>query len=143
MEKLNAKWQKLIVWVTGYLNIIAFFIGGGYIYLKTTDEKVKNSAKTSFLLVVGFAVLELLRGIFLNVFNMGDNYEVIEVINDIGALIAILKAIAFATLCVLDLFDIQLIPVDMIFTEKAKKEETEETSVLPESVEEAEQETEN
>ena len=66
MEKLNSKWQKLILWLTGYLNIIAFVLGGGFVYLKTQDEKVKKSAKTVLAFVIVFTIQMFMKMFYKN-----------------------------------------------------------------------------
>ncbi|MGN1373447.1 MAG: hypothetical protein ACI4VK_05305 [Candidatus Coproplasma sp.] len=60
MKGLSAKWQKLIVWLTGYANIIAFVIAGGYLFKNTQYEEVKRSAKISFLVTAIFTAIEAL-----------------------------------------------------------------------------------
>ena len=123
MSKLNSKWQKLIVWLTGYLNIIAFILGGGYIYLKTEDEEVKTSAKTALALVIVFTVIEIFILILSNFINMGDNYNAINGIYNVGLFFKVIKAIAFTTLCVLDLFGIQITIINKLFKDKDQDNE--------------------
>ena len=123
MEKLNSKWQKLILWLTGYLNIIAFVLGGGFVYLKTQDEKVKKSAKTVLAFVIVFTIIDIIRLIIANFINLGDNYEAINGVYHVGLVIAVIKAVTFVTFCVLDMFNLQVIPVDKLFKDKTDNDD--------------------
>lgn len=112
MKSLSTKWQKLIVWLTGYLNTIAFVLAGGFIYLKTEDDDVKTSAKTVLFLLAIFTGLEILRGIVYNILSVANvTYDVLSVVSDIGTVISIIKMIVFVTLFILDLVGIKLLPV--------------------------------
>ena len=109
---LSIKIQKLIVWLTGYVNLIAFFIAGGYIYLKTDSEDVKVSTKTSFALIAGFTVVDIVTSIIRYIMNLADaGYKASSVMSDIGTVVAIIEAVAFVTLCILDLCGIKLLHV--------------------------------
>lgn len=109
MKNLSAKWQKLIVWLTGYLNIIAFFLAGGYVYTKTQDEEVKNSAKTALILVAGFTAIEMLRGLIYYIMTLSNaSYEALSAMSDLSYVLTIIKIVVFATLFALDFFGIQL-----------------------------------
>lgn len=109
MKNLSAKWQKLIVWLTGYLNIIAFFLAGGYVYTKTQDEEVKNSAKTALVLVAGFTALEMLRGLIYYIMQLANaGYETLSAMSDVSYVLTIIKIVVFATMFALDFFGIQL-----------------------------------
>lgn len=49
MLQLNErKWKKLLLWVSGYVNPLAFVLVGGYFMLKDEDEEVKYSTKWVF-----------------------------------------------------------------------------------------------
>lgn len=121
MQKLSSKWQKIILWLTGYLNIIAFVITGGYFYNKTQDEDVKKTAKTVFVLLVFFAALDILRMILNNIFYVADSYEAYNAMNamtDVSFIISIIKAIVFVVFCILDMCGIKILPVKVSKEEK-------------------------
>ena len=99
MKGLSCKWQKLIVWVTGYLSIIAFVIGGGYIYMKTEDADVKKSAKTVFLISIAFTALDIIFLIVRNITSAAGDYQALNVISIITSMIAIVEAIVFVVFC--------------------------------------------
>ncbi len=112
MKTLSEKWQKLIVWLSGYLNIIAFFLAGGYLYLKTDSDDVKTSGKTVLFLTAIFTGLDLLRGLLYNILSVAEaDYEILRTISTVGTVFVILKAVVFATLFILDLCGIKLLPI--------------------------------
>ena len=120
--KLSSKCQKTIIWLTGYLNIIAFILSGGYIYQKTEDDDVKTSAKTVLIFLVGFTGLDILRMVVYNILSVASvGYDTLNVISMIGAIISVIRGILFVTLYVLDMCGIKLIPV---FNKDKNSEET-------------------
>ncbi len=109
MNGLSAKWQKLIVWLSGYLGITSFLIGAGFVYLKTDDDDVKNSCKTVLVLLAVFTGASILFSTVLyNLFALFDMYNVTSVFSDIATAFNIIKAILFVTLFILDLCGIKL-----------------------------------
>ena len=110
MKGLSSKWQKLIVWLTGYANIIAFFVAGGYVYLNTEDDDVKGTAKSVLYLVAVFTGIELLRSLVYNVLSVaGADYGVLNALTTISMVIAALKMVTFAVLFVCDMCGKKLI----------------------------------
>ena len=104
MTKLSNFWQKLVIWFTAYVNVIAFILAGGYLYLKSEDEDARSSAKLALFVYAGFTALEMLRALIYNMLNLfGAGYETLSVLSDISTAIAIVRIICFATLFILDL----------------------------------------
>lgn len=111
MKGLSTTWQKIIVWLTGYLNVIAFFLAGGYVYLKTECDDVKSSAKTVLALLLGFTGLDILRSLIYNILSVANvGFDTLNVISDIGTVLLIIKAVVFVTLFILDVCGIKLTP---------------------------------
>ena len=56
MNKISNKWLKIILWVGSYINILLFALVGGYIWIKTDNEDVKNEIKNNHIPVelIGF-----------------------------------------------------------------------------------------
>lgn len=126
--KLSAKWQKTIIWLTGYLNIIAFILAGGYIYQKTEDEDLKASAKTILIFLVGFTGLDILRMVVYNILSVASvGYETLNVISAIGGILSVIRGIVFVTFYILDMCGKKLIPV-VIGTKCEHEEAVEEDS---------------
>ena len=144
MKNLSSKWQKLIIWVTGYLSIIAFVIGGGYIYMKTEDADVKKSAKTVFLISIVFTALDIIFLIVRNITSAAGDYQALNVISIITSMIAIVEAIVFVVFCALDMVGKKVIPVEFlddkqeveVKTEEVAAEEATEEAVVEENKEE-------
>jgi hypothetical protein len=110
MKGLSSKWQKLIVWLTGYANIIAFFVAGGYVYLNTEDDDVKGTAKSVLYLVAVFTGIELLRSLVYNVLSVaGADYGVLNALTTISMVVAALKMVTFAVLFIFDMCGKKLI----------------------------------
>ena len=122
MAKLSSKWQKIIIWLAAYTNIIGFFLAGGYIFLKTEDEDVKASAKTALLFIAAFKAIDIFYS-FLHYVSFNGLYKVL---NWYDSIFAIIEIVSFIVLVVLDLCGIKIIPVNKIFPCKCcccKKEE--------------------
>ena len=98
MKNLSTKWQKLIAYLTAFIGIVPFLIGGGYIFLKSENDDAKKSVKTAFLLTVLFTVIEAIANI-IYYFAQGGCTIVL-------AIILTLKFVAFATIFCLDAFKI-------------------------------------
>ncbi|MBQ4071201.1 MAG: hypothetical protein IJD51_02135 [Clostridia bacterium] len=107
MTRLSTFWQKLIIWITSYANVIAFVICGGYLYFKGDDEDARGSAKLALLVYGGFTALELTRALIYNILSIfGAGYETLSVMSDIGTVISINRAICFVVLAVLDILGV-------------------------------------
>lgn len=129
MNKLSLKMQKLIIWLTAYLDIVAFVLAGGYIYLKTEEEDAKSSAKTALIAYACFAAITALRSVIYNILSVADaSYNTLAVLTDIGTVISILRVVVFAVFLVLDLYGIRLVT-----SKPANKEQpAEQSEVAPE-----------
>lgn len=124
MKTLSIFWQKTIVWLTGWLNTIAFFLAGGYVYLNTESEDVKKSAKSVLGLMLIFAGIEILRSVIYNILSVANvDYDTLSVITDISYVITIIKSIVFVTLYILDIKGIKFLPIKEKTIEEEKVEE--------------------
>lgn len=129
MKNLSSKWQKLIIWVTGYLSIIAFVIGGGYIYMKTEDADVKKSAKTVFLISIVFTALDIIFLIIRNITSAAGDYQAINGVSITVGVIAMIEAIVFVVFCALDMVGKKVIPVEFLDDKQEVEVKTEEVVV--------------
>ena len=124
MKNLSVKWQKIIVWLTGYLNIIAFFLAGGFVFYKTEDEDVKKSAKTVLLFTLVFTAIDIIRLIIYNFASVSDaNYNTLNEISKFGLIMSVIKAVVFVTFGILDFFKIKVVPVEFLDDKKESEEE--------------------
>lgn len=101
MKGLSAKWQKLIVWLTGYVNIIAFVVAGGYLFKNTEHEEVKRSAKVSFIVTAIFTAIEVLC-LFMQycVYLAGSSTTWI---NKTTWVVELIKIVVFAVMLIVDM----------------------------------------
>ena len=121
MKKLSVNFQKLLVWLTGYLNLIAFIICGGYLFLNTKEKSVKRSAKTVLYLLAGFTGLDILRSLVYNLCSLFDaRITVLSTISEIGTALVVIKALVFLTLFILDMCGVQLSFIKVNDKEKEK-----------------------
>ncbi len=126
MKNLSVKWQKIIVWLTGYLNIIAFFLAGGFVFYKTEDEDVKKSAKTVLLFTLVFTAIDIIRLIIYNFASVSDaNYDTLNEISKFGLIMSVIKAVVFVTFGILDFFKIKVIPVGFLDDKKENTQDNE------------------
>ena len=119
MKNLSATWQKLILWLTGYVSIVAFILAGGYFYKNTEDKKVKTTAKVVLVLTAVFTALGIVVSILNNIATIADNYDIMNTASTMSAIFSLVKIVTFVTLFILDLCGIDFIP-------KKQSESTEE-----------------
>ncbi len=127
MKNVSPKIQKLIVWLTGYLNIVAFVLAGGYVYLKTEDDDVKQSSKTVLILLAIFTAVEIVRTFFYYIFSVASNGSALQTLNTLASVVGIIKVIVFVVFFVLDMVGIKIIPIKNSSGNK-KTVDSEETS---------------
>ncbi len=70
----SAKWKKCLIWFCSYASIVAFALVGGYTIIKSDDEELKKTAKTSFIVLLIFAAIGAFFTIFSNFASMSDTY---------------------------------------------------------------------
>ena len=101
MKNLSVRWQKLIVWLTGYLSIIAFVVAGGYIHQKTEHDEVRSSAKIALFVTAIFTGLDMIRYLLQYCVNLADAATMW--IFDMSYVFAIVKIIVFIVLFIVDI----------------------------------------
>lgn len=101
MKNLSVRWQKLIVWLTGYLSIVAFVIAGGYIHQKTEHDEVKSSTKVALFVTAVFTALDMIR--YLLQYCVGLANASTAWVYDMSYVFAIVKIIAFIVLFIVDM----------------------------------------
>lgn len=78
MDKIwDNKWLKILVWVSGYINFIAFAIVGGYVIAKSQDEELRKETKKAFIVTLVFTALLGLILIFNTACTFSSSYEFI------------------------------------------------------------------
>lgn len=101
MKNLSVRWQKLIVWLTGYLNIIAFVIAGGYLFEKTEHQEVKSSAKTAFIVTAVFTAMDMVHLIIYYCYNLASDSA--SWLSTFSWVISLVKIVVFVVLFIVDI----------------------------------------
>lgn len=105
--KLSKNFKKIFIWLTGYLNIVAFVITGGYFFLKDEDEEIKATAKEVGYFTMGFFALDLINELVGSFVGLSGNIS--GGFNNYLLVVLIIKIIVFITLCLLDLFGVSIV----------------------------------
>lgn len=70
----NKKWKSVLVWLSAYLNFIAFVLVGGYFYIKKEDEEVQSATKQAFLVTLIFTAINAFLLLFSNIGGLTNTY---------------------------------------------------------------------
>lgn len=70
----NNKWKTVFVWLSAYLNFLAFVLVGGYFYIKKEDEEVQSATKHAFVVTLCFAAITAFLSIFNYIGGLTDGY---------------------------------------------------------------------
>ena len=74
MKELWTKnWKKALLWLCGYVSIIAYVIAGGYAIVKTNDKELHKTAKLIFVITLIFTAIEALISILSGIASLGAN----------------------------------------------------------------------
>ncbi len=102
----NSKWKSVLVWLSAYLNFIAFVIVGGYFHIKKEDEKVQSATKHAFLTTLIFSAINAFFSIYNYIGNLTDSYYLstaYEVYSVCTNIVSIARIVVFATFIILTL----------------------------------------
>ncbi len=64
-------WKKALIWLCGYVHLIAFAVAGGYAVAKTTDKELHETAKTVFVITLIFTAIEAVILILSSIASLG------------------------------------------------------------------------
>ena len=97
-------WRKIAVWMTAYLDIVAFALVGGYFFLKEQEnETLQKTLKQAFLfkvLVFGVGLLITFLHTFGGVFSGYTSSIFYAFIVQFGQIIELVKIGAVVGLCI-------------------------------------------
>ena len=102
----NNKWKSVLVWLSAYLNFIAFVVVGGYFYLKKEDEELQTATKRAFFVTLCFTAVNAFFSIFNYIGGLTNNYyasSAYEFYSVCTAIVGIARIIVFATFIILAL----------------------------------------
>lgn len=70
-ELWTRNWKKALIWLCGYVHLIAFVIAGGYVITKTADKQLHKTAKLVFIVTLVFTAIEALISILSGIQSLG------------------------------------------------------------------------
>lgn len=102
----NNKWKTVLIWLSAYLNFLAFILVGGYFYVKKEDEELQTATKHAFLTTLVFTAISAFFALFNNIGNLTDNYylsSAYKFYSVCNIIVNIAKVLVFATFIILAL----------------------------------------
>ena len=107
MNKIGTKFGGLIVWASAYVNVIVFALCGGYFFLKSDDESLKNETKKALIVTLIFVGIGMIQSLVSYLFTLcgvsysGDLYRAHQTI---GSLVSVAKIAVYAVFAALSVF---------------------------------------
>lgn len=107
MKKIGKKFGGLIVWASAYVNVIVFALCGGYFFLKSDDESLKNETKKALIVTLIFVGISMIQSLVSYLFTLcgvsysGDLYRAHQTI---GTLVSVAKIAVYAVFAALSVF---------------------------------------
>lgn len=107
MKKIGKKFGGLIVWASAYVNVIVFALCGGYFFLKSDDESLKNETKKALIVTLIFVGIGMIQSLVSYLFTLcgvsysGDLYRAHQTI---GTLVSVAKIAVYAVFAALSVF---------------------------------------
>ena len=107
MKKFGKKFGALIVWASAYVNVIVFALCGGYFFLKSDDESLKNETKKALIVTLIFVGIGMIQSLVSYLFTLcgvsysGDLYRAHQTI---GSLVSVAKIAVYAVFAALSVF---------------------------------------
>ncbi|MBR2929937.1 MAG: hypothetical protein IKC32_01790 [Clostridia bacterium] len=102
----NSKWKSVLVWLSAYLNFIAFVVVGGYFYVKKEADEIQTATKRAFLVTLIFTAIGAFFSIFNYIGGLTDNYyasAAYDFYSVSTSIVSMAKIIVFATFIILAL----------------------------------------
>lgn len=107
MKKIGKILGALIVWASAYVNVIVFALCGGYFFLKSDDESLKNETKKALIVTLIFVGIGMIQSLVSYLFTLcgvsysGDLYRAHQTI---GSLVSVAKIAVYAVFAALSVF---------------------------------------
>ena len=107
MKKIGKIPGALIVWASAYVNVIVFALCGGYFFLKSNDESLKNETKKALIVTLIFVGIGMIQSLVSYLFTLcgvsysGDLYRAHQTI---GSLVSVAKIAVYAVFAALSVF---------------------------------------
>lgn len=107
-EVWTNSWKKVLIWVCGYVSIIAFAIAGGYVIAKSEDEDLRRTTKQCFIVTLIFLAIDALVAILTNIRVFAGNPGYATFLNWLDFLLLIAEIVVYATVIVMTLVGAQM-----------------------------------
>ncbi len=107
MKKIGKIPGALIVWASAYVNVIVFALCGGYFFLKSDDESLKNETNKALIVTLIFVGIGMIQSLVSYLFTLcgvsysGDLYRAHQTI---GTLVSVAKIAVYAVFAALSVF---------------------------------------
>ncbi len=98
----NNRWKKALIWLCGYVHLIAFAVAGGFVVFRTADRDLHRTAKTVFIVTLIFTAVEALVLILSGIASLGANMG--NAISWIGFFVTLAKIGVYAAGIIMALF---------------------------------------
>lgn len=73
-EGWTTRWKALLIWLCGYLNIVALALTGGYVIVKSENEELRREAKKAFFVTVIFTLISMFFTLYSDIGSMASDY---------------------------------------------------------------------
>lgn len=104
MNKIGDKWMKVILWASSYVSAIAFALVGGYVFVNTDKDIIKNETKKVLIVTLIYVALGMFVTLFGACMSFGSySAGASKAYSIIGALVAISKIIVYVVFVILAL----------------------------------------
>ena len=101
----NNRWKKALIWLCGYVSLIAYAITGGYVIVKSNDEDLRRTAKTAFVVTLIFTAIDAFITILSSIYGLsGYNQGFSEFLSWFRFIVQIAKIAVYAVFIILALF---------------------------------------
>lgn len=103
MKGLKDCYAKVILWLSSYLNVIAFVLTGGYVWLKSDNENLKKETKKVFIVALVFLCIDAFLSIYYAFMTMGNTYsmDAYDFYRVLSKLVVIGKIVTYAVCAIL------------------------------------------
>lgn len=64
------RWKKALIWLCGYVSLIAYAVVGGYVIAKSEDEDLRRTAKTAFIVTLIFTAIDAFVSILSSIYGL-------------------------------------------------------------------------
>ena len=126
-EGWTTRWKALLIWLSGYLSIIAFAVVGGYTIVKSDDEELKRTVKKAFIVTLIFTAISMFFSLYSSIGGMTNDYYLSKAYSAYGImtnLVTIAEIIVYVTFAAISFFKVAPVVSDKVQVSEPVKKET-------------------